>query len=60
MLERLNNVSGAIWVVATAGVVVVMAAGGVFFARASGRRLDAGSVSDHWVAEHRADSGDGR
>ena len=53
--------SDALWVVTTAGVVIVIAIaiGWVFVATIGGRTIDAGSVSDQWVAEHRADSGNG-
>jgi hypothetical protein len=51
--------SGAIWFAMVVGVVTAIAV--VRGRRAAGRSrgLDVGSVSDRWVAEHRADSSHG-
>jgi hypothetical protein len=39
------------WIIAGLGVVGVVAA--IVLGRARGRESDLGSVSEHWVAEHR-------
>lgn len=49
------RMSGAVWFAIAVGVTAVVAI--VRVVRGKGaRRLEVGSVSDHWVAEHRRDS----
>ena len=45
-----------IWLIVAAGIVTVVAIVRVVRTKTNARKLDAGSVSDQWVAQHRAGS----
>jgi hypothetical protein len=53
------RISGAIWLGVAVGIATVLAIVRVFRTKSSARRLDVGSVSGQWVAEHRVESGNG-
>jgi hypothetical protein len=47
--------SNAIWIAVAAGIVTVVAIVRVLRAKITACRLDVGSVSNQWVAEHRVE-----
>jgi hypothetical protein len=44
--------SVAVWLTLAAGIATVLAVVRVFLAKSTARRLDVGSVSSQWIAEH--------
>jgi hypothetical protein len=50
------EMSAAIWIAIATGIVTVIAVLRVFRAKSTARKLDVGSVSKQWVAEHRIGS----
>jgi hypothetical protein len=49
--------SNAIWIAVAAGIVTAVATVRVLRAKTATSRLDVGSVSNQWVAEHRVEPG---
>ena len=50
------RMSGTLWLAIAAGIAAAIAVARMVRGRGSARRLEVGSVSDQWVAEHRRDS----
>jgi uncharacterized membrane protein YuzA (DUF378 family) len=54
----LMQISVVVWLaLAVVGIATVLAIVRLFRAKSTARRLDVGSVSHHWVAEHSIGSG---
>jgi len=47
------------WIVLAAGIVGLMVVARLLRGRSESARLDVGSVSDQWIAEHRAGQSNG-
>jgi hypothetical protein len=48
--------SGAVWLAIAAGVMAIVVIVRLVRGKGAAPRLEVGSVSDQWVAEHRRDS----
>jgi len=51
------QMSVVVWLTLAVGIATVLAIVRLLWAKSTARRLDVGSVSNHWVAEHSIGSG---
>jgi hypothetical protein len=51
------RISGTVWLAFGTYVAIVTAIARILRRKAKARRVDVGSVSSQWVAEHRVESG---